>query len=297
MWPAEGSISNAALHVLLDENISWAASDETVLLNSLNHENSEKDDRSAGDLEKYFPRKYIANEKEIILFFRDHGLSDKIGFEYASWDARDAALDFAQQCKNIRAQLLERFGEEILKQACISIILDGENCWENYYENGKYFLDEFYTALTSTPEIESVTFSDAIEEIGKDKIRALTHITAGSWINANFNIWIGNSEKNRAWELLTDAREALDKFEPQGAETQQHYEAAHTSLLKAEGSDWMWWFGDDNASAQKRIFDQLFRAHLIEVYLHLRLPVPKELHVPIGGGRWTDRGGTMHRAE
>lgn len=297
MWPAEGSISNAALHVLLDEDIAWAASDETVLLNSLNHEMSGKDDRSAGDLEKYFPRKYVANGKEIILFFRDHGLSDKIGFEYANWDAKDAANNFAQGCINIRAQILDRFGEEILKQACISIILDGENCWETYFENGKYFLQELYTLLTSTPEIESVTFSKAIEEIGKERIRSLTHITAGSWINANFNIWIGHPEKNLAWDLLADAREALDKFEPKTAETQHQYEAAHTSLLKAEGSDWFWWYGGDNASAQKHIFDVLFRTHVIDVYIHLRLPVPSELHESIGDGQITSQGGAMHRAE
>lgn len=297
MWPAEGSISNVALQILLDEDISWAASDETVLFNSLNHENSEKDDRSAGDLEKYFPRKYIANEREIVLFFRDHGLSDKIGFEYAKWDAKDAARDFAQECKNIRAKILDRFGEDVLKQACISIILDGENCWETYFENGKYFLHELYTVLTSTPEIESVTFSKAIEEIGKERIRPLTHITAGSWINGNFNIWIGHPEKNLAWDLLADAREALNTFEPKTAETQHQYEAAHTSLLKAEGSDWFWWYGEDNASAQKHIFDVVFRTHVIDVYIHLRLPVPPELHESIGDGQITSHGGAMHKAE
>jgi alpha-amylase/alpha-mannosidase (GH57 family) len=206
-------------------------------------------------------------------------------------------MDFAQQCKNVRTLILDHFGEDALKQACISIILDGENCWENFYENGKYFLHEFYSAMTSTPEIESVTFSKAIEEIGKDKIRELTHITAGSWINANFNIWIGNPEKNRAWELLADARESLNNFEPQGAESQQYYEAAHTSLLKAEGSDWFWWYGEDNASAQKHIFDVLFRSHVIEVYIHLRLPVPPELHQSIGDGHTTYQGGAMQRAE
>jgi alpha-amylase/alpha-mannosidase (GH57 family) len=295
MWPAEGSISDTALQILMEENIQWTASDETVLLNSLQHSSS--DDRRYNELEKCFPRKYIGHAREIVLFFRDHGLSDKIGFEYASWDARDAANDFVNECKRIRDSILQQFGEEALKQACISVILDGENCWENYYENGKYFLNEFYTALTSTPEIQTVTFSQAIEEIGKENIRPLSHVVAGSWVGGNFKIWIGDPEKNRAWDLLADAAEALHGFAASDAESREHYDDAHTSLLKAEGSDWMWWYGDDNASAQKQIFDQLFRAHLIEVYVHLRLPVPKELLEPIGGGNWTSSGGAMHRAE
>jgi alpha-amylase/alpha-mannosidase (GH57 family) len=295
MWPAEGSISDAALQILMEENIEWTASDETVLLNSLVR--SESDDRAYGDLEKYFPRKFTGHGKEIIIFFRDHGLSDKIGFEYASWDARDAANDFVHECKRIRDSVLEKFGEDALKQACISVILDGENCWENYYENGKYFLNEFYNALTSTLEIETVTFSQAMGEIGKENIRSLSHVVAGSWVGGNFKIWIGDPEKNRAWDLLAVAAEALHNFPASDADSREHYDDAHTSLLKAEGSDWMWWYGDDNASAQKLIFDQLFRAHLIEVYVHLRLPVPEELHQAIGGGKWTDRGGAMHRAE
>ena len=296
MWPAEGSISNAALEVLIGENIAWSASDETVLLNSMNYEGSARDDWRYGDLEKFFPRKYLKNGNEIILFFRDHGLSDKIGFEYAKWDARDAAQDFAQQCKNIHAMILEHHGEEALQKACISIILDGENCWEYYFENGKYFLNEFYTALTSTPEIEPVTFSQAISEIRKENIRPISHIVAGSWIGGDFNIWIGHPEKNYAWKLLANARETLTAYHAENPQMTDHARTAYTSLLKAEGSDWFWWYGDDNASAQKHIFDELFRLHLTELYIHLRLPVPKELLAPIGKDETTGIGGAMHRA-
>jgi alpha-amylase/alpha-mannosidase (GH57 family) len=294
IWPSEGSISDAALDVLIEEGITWTASDETVLFHSLN--SSSSDANTFADLEKFFPRKYSKNGKEIILFFRDHGLSDRIGFDYASWDAHIAAQDFIRHCKNIRTSILNSFGEEILKDACISIILDGENCWENYHENGKYFLDEFYSALTSTPEIKPVTFSQAISDIKKENNRPISHIVAGSWIQGNFKIWIGHPEKNRAWELLADACSALSSYQIDNAETTEHAHAAHTSLLKAEGSDWFWWYGDDNASAQKHIFDELFRQHLTNVYIHLRLPVPKELFEPIGKYETTGDGGAMHRA-
>ncbi|MFI5263015.1 MAG: glycoside hydrolase, partial [Candidatus Kapaibacterium sp.] len=294
MWPAEGSISDEALHILKEENISWTASDETVLYNSLHQ--SAIDDKKYGELEKCFPRLFSGRGKEVVIFFRDHALSDKIGFDYQSWDARDAANDFVNECKRLRDSIFQQFGEDELKKACISVILDGENCWENYYENGRYFLNELYSALTSTPEIQTVTFSGAIEEIGNVNIRQLSHVVAGSWVGGNFKIWIGDPEKNRAWDLLSAAAEALHGFAASDAESREHYDDAYTALLKAEGSDWMWWFGDDNATAQKEIFDRLFRSHLIEVYVHLRLPVPEELHQPIGGGNWTDQGGAMHRA-
>ncbi|MDP4221338.1 MAG: glycoside hydrolase family 57 protein [Bacteroidota bacterium] len=296
MWPAEGSISDDALRVLLGENIQWTASDETVLANSLRDERLGTPDQKYGDLEKYFPRKFSVGSKDIVIFFRDHGLSDTIGFDYASWDARDAALNFTQRCKDIHAAILGRFGEEAIKEACISVILDGENCWENYYENGKYFLNEFYQALTSTPEIEPVTFSEAITMIGKEHIRPIQHIVAGSWINGNFGIWIGHPEKNHAWELLSEAREVLDFCIETAAGTKDSVEAAHTSLLKAQGSDWFWWYGDDNASSQKNIFDEVFRTHLIEMYIHLRMAVPRELLHPVGSSESRGAGGAMHRA-
>ncbi|MEP7233736.1 MAG: glycoside hydrolase family 57 protein [Ignavibacteriota bacterium] len=294
MWPAEGSISDEALQILAEENISWTASDEAVLQNSLSA--SDVGNEGYGDLEKYFPRKFSGHGKEIVIFFRDHSISDKIGFDYHTWDAKDAANDLVNDCRRIRNSIIEKFGETALEVACISIILDGENCWENFYENGKYFLDELYSLLTSTEEVDTVTFSEAVEKIGINNIRPITHITAGSWVNGNFKIWIGDPEKNRAWDLLCNAAETLHGFSNNTEESRMHYDDAYTSLLKAEGSDWMWWYGDDNSSSQKQIFDWLFRSHLIEVYVHLRLPVPEELHIAIAGKKWTNTGGAMHRA-
>jgi len=297
MWPAEGSISNDALKVLIEENITWTASDESVLLNSLTHEASGNDDKKYGEMEKYFPRSFTHGEKNITIFFRDHGLSDSIGFEYAKWDAYDAAMNFVNRCKEIREKILDRFGEDVLKEACICVILDGENCWENYYENGKYFLDEFYKALTTTPEISPVTLSQAIEGIGPRNIRTVSHIVAGSWINANFKIWIGHAEKNRAWELLANAAETFHSFRVIDAESEHHYQSAYIALLQAEGSDWFWWYGDDNSSAQKHMFDSIFRSHLVDMYIHLRLPVPHELFENIGHEDVSNgQSGAMHRA-
>lgn len=295
VWPAEGSISDAALKILCQQNIEWTASDETVLHNSLGADLSANDDNQFEELEKYFPRIFSDTDKEIAIFFRDHGLSDKIGFEYSNWDARDAAKDFVAQCLEIRSQIIERFGEETLEKACISVILDGENCWEYYHHNGRYFLDELYSVLEKADEIKPVTMTEAVSEIGKRNIRKLSHVVAGSWIGGNFRIWIGHAEKNRAWDCLNHARNALTNFLSHHSVDDGRIEMAHTALLKAEGSDWFWWFGEDNASEQKQIFDELYRQHLIDMYVHLHLTVPKELFEPIGTNSVGD-GGAMHRA-
>jgi alpha-amylase/alpha-mannosidase (GH57 family) len=296
MWPAEGSISVDAVKILANENIQWTASDEAVLANSLAHEKSLNDDKQYQEYEKYFPRTFASGDHEIVLFFRDHQLSDMIGFEYHSWDAHDAAMNFLEYAKKVRSDIIERFGEDALAKACISVILDGENCWESYSENGKHFLSELYTVLSESQEVIPVTFSEAVSNIGHQHIRQISHIVAGSWVYGNFKIWIGDPEKNRAWDLLSAAREELRNYDPKTAEMQEYYEAAYTSILKAEGSDWFWWYGDDNASAQKQVFDELFRLHLLEVYIHLRLPVPRELLQPVGKYESGTDGGAMHRA-
>jgi alpha-amylase/alpha-mannosidase (GH57 family) len=289
MWPSEGSISGDALKLMADAGIKWTASDEAVLGNSLR-------EKEYGGLEKYFPRKFITTGGNIVVFFRDHRLSDKIGFDYQTWSTYDAVSDFITGIKHIRTEILQQFGDEMLRKACVTVILDGENCWEYYPDNGYHFLSKLYEALTLTKEIETVTFSSAIEDIGSDNIRGIDTIVAGSWINANFKIWIGHPEKNRAWELLADAAQALGTFQITGEDSALQYKEAEWSLMRAEGSDWFWWFGDDNHTSQQNIFDELFRAHLTDCYKYLGLPIPAELNQPIGSHTSQAVFSTMQRA-
>jgi alpha-amylase/alpha-mannosidase (GH57 family) len=289
MWPSEGSISDEALEIMIGCGIRWTASGEAVLGNSLR-------EKEYGDLEKYFPRKFITAGGSIVVFFRDHRLSDKIGFDYQSWSAYDAVSDFITEIKRIRTNILSTYGEEALRKACVTVILDGENCWEYYPDNGFHFLSKLYEALALTNEIETVTFSQAVGKIGVANIREVDHIIAGSWINANFKIWIGHPEKNRAWELLADAAEALRTFQITGEESALRHKQAERALMRAEGSDWFWWFGDDNHTSQQDLFDELFRSHLLDCYTHLGLPVPAELNQPIGNHTSQAVFSTMHRA-
>lgn len=275
MWPSEGSISNAALDVMASQGVKWTASDEAVLLKSLK-------DFEYEELEKYFPRKYVSGNNETTIFFRDHNLSDKIGFDYQSWKAEDAVADMIESIRDIRQAILGSYGEEVLQNACIPIILDGENCWEYYEANGFHFLQALYRSLSDADDIETVTFSEAITSIGSENIRPIENIIAGSWINGNFKIWIGHEEKNQAWELLADAATLYNTLEGDDASFTHTKELAFRELLKAEGSDWFWWYGDDHHSEHKDIFDELFRLHLAKFYTILGYELPNGLLFPIG---------------
>ncbi len=298
MWPSEGSLSWDALTLIRKNGFEWTATDEAVLRNTIGVAPT-----IAGNITikpehaKYFPWRAEAAEGEIVLFFRDHSLSDDIGFTYQTWNADDAVQNFVQNILRIRSELVNEYGEDVLSEACISVILDGENCWEYYWNNGFEFLDRLYSALVSTPEIQPVTFSEAIATSRRDALPMLTTLTAGSWIQGNFQIWVGHPEDNAAWDALSTAKAALDQTRAQNA---PGLEAAHEELMIAEGSDWCWWYGDDHFSAQQNIFDELYRMHLSEVYRTLGLPTPENLKQPISGqfsnGSPVAKYGAMQRA-
>jgi hypothetical protein len=103
----------------------------------------------------------------------------------------------------------------------------------------------------------------------------LTGIFPGSWINADFYIWIGHGDDHRAWGQLADARQALEA--PGPSATPEGLVRAREELYIAEGSDWFWWYGDDHSSDHDLEFDDLFRRHLRNVYKSLDKPVPEEL--------------------
>jgi hypothetical protein len=201
--------------------------------------------------------------------FRDHTLSDLIGFTYAGWDASGAADDFVARLAEAGRRYASRTGGG---EAVISIILDGENAWEHFEGGGRPFLRALYRRLSDHPDLTTVTMREACSGSGPD----LSGIFPGSWIDANFYIWIGHPDDHRAWSQLADAREALDA----GAQVDTTaLTRAREEVLIAEGSDWFWWYGDDHSSEHDLEFDDLFRRHLRNAYRLLQLPVPDELFV------------------
>ena len=291
-WPSEGAVSNEALCLIADNNFQWVATDESILFASEN---------STSGLEKYFPRKYNNQNKEITLFFRDHHLSDKIGFDYQNWYYIDAVNDFIYNLSNIRNAILNQYGPDGLRAAIVPIILDGENCWEYYENNGEDFLRELFNRLSVSNDFTTVRFSDILND-GSDKFLAgLSNIRAGSWINANFDIWIGTDIHIKAWKMLQDARIAFENNRnklPEDIENEIINE-----IMIAEGSDWFWWYSPYNQSDNKKDFDILFRYHIENIYKLLSLPIPDEVNNPIDGNNIeylqntaTNQNSTMHRA-
>ncbi|MGH9865798.1 MAG: glycoside hydrolase family 57 protein, partial [Candidatus Acidiferrales bacterium] len=171
------------------------------------------------------------------------------------------------------------------KPATVAVILDGENAWEYYPGSGREFLRQLYGRIQNDPEIRALTATEAIAEAGE--IGTLEGIFSGSWINANFDIWIGDAEDIRAWELLRDAREMYAKVEAAAkdgaveAVSASELAVAYEALLAAEGSDWCWWYGPEHGSANDEEFDELYRKHLSQVYSALGREAPEALAHPV----------------
>jgi Glycosyl hydrolase family 57 len=208
---------------------------------------------------------------ELRLIFRDHFLSDQVGFVYSKMDATEAADQFLERIR-ANARPLAAGGADVL----VPIILDGENAWEYYYQNGRPFLRELYSRISRAEDLDALTVSEALRI---DRARRLDHIFPGSWINANFDVWIGAQEDNQAWEYLLRARKKFDELEASVSEEARRL--AFEELLIAEGSDWCWWYGPEHHSENRLEFDALYRQHLANVYRALNVAPPEELSRPI----------------
>jgi alpha-amylase/alpha-mannosidase (GH57 family) len=280
LWPSEGSVSEETLKLANQQGIDWMATDEGVLGRTLDYNFvREHDDRLPGDGAErlYNIYRYEKDDTRMHMVFRNHRLSDLIGFVYSGMPPQDAASHLIQNIKNSAQPVLDKG-----KDAVVSIILDGENAWEYYPQSGREFLRRFYDALQSDPQIEPVTISEAIARHKEEDFGRLNRLVPGSWIDANFNVWIGAPEDNLAWDLLAEARDYYDRHAHRVSEAQR--KIAWEELLIAEGSDWNWWYGPEHHSANDRDFDELYRKHLSNVYHALEGIPPEELNTPIMHG-------------
>jgi len=274
MWPSEGSVSNETLAIIAECGLGWIATDEEILAKTL--------DGGLGDGKErlYRPWRFSCPQGEVGAFFRDHQLSDLIGFTYSQWDAGRAVSDLCGRLHAIRARL----GGE---GRVVPIILDGENAWEYYPDNAYDFLQGMYRGIAESPHLNLTTCSDVLARSRFDG--RLQSIFPGSWINGNFGIWIGHPEENLAWDLVAMARAAAVAASPSvAAALESGYPAVDPaaeqicrSLYAAEGSDWFWWYGDDHFSPHSDRFDRLFRQHLLNVYRLLGQDPPHQLLEPI----------------
>lgn len=271
LWPSEGSVSDEVFHLAAQLGFRWAATDSGVLSRTLG--------RGAGPDTLYQPFLWRQGEHELHCVFRDHELSDLIGFVYSRMGAAEAAEHFLNR---VRANCTPLIAAG--RDAVVPIILDGENAWEHYDRNGRPFFRELYRRIEADASMEAVTVSEALTKVPPAR---LDHIFPGSWINANFDVWLGAEEDNKSWEHLLRARQTFERLTKPGLGASpappslEQRKLAEEELLIAEGSDWNWWYGPEHDSANRREFDQLYRDHLANVYKSLGLTPPEELSRPI----------------
>jgi alpha-amylase/alpha-mannosidase (GH57 family) len=252
-WPPEGSVSEAAVALYASHGVRWLATDEGILAASLGRNLSGE----TGVRHELF-RPWRLPSGGPALFFRHRGLSDFVGFQASRFpDEADAAREFVGHLRRTAAQLGADAG--------IVIALDGENPWTSYPQGGARFLVTLAQEVARFSQLRPTTFSQRLQE---ETPATLPRLHPGSWIGGTFATWIGNEEKNRAWETLTRVR-AL------GASR------GGRAWLAAEGSDWWWWFGDDNPTLLAPLYDELFRAHLCDACVAAGIVPPAELAAPI----------------
>lgn len=277
MWPSEGSVCQAMVPALAASGIRWIATDEEVLSGSTDGWTARDGQGFLRHPEMlYRPWRVEEKGQQLQMIFRDHAMSDQIGFHYQRYQTQHAVDDFVGKLEAIGRATGANAGH---RPTLVSIILDGENCWEYYPNAGVDFLRALYRRVVAHPRITPVRVSDYLDKHpATDKIGQLF---AGSWIQHNFGIWIGHPECNRAWDLLYQTREHLQRAAKSADKPREQLERAWTELYIAEGSDWFWWFGDSHSSAQDALFDRLFRKHLQNVYTLLGETPPGELLRPI----------------
>ncbi len=266
LWPSEGSVSDAIVPLVSSAGFEWMATDELILARSLGFDFG-RDGQGLVNLPERLYTSYRVGSSSVACAFRDHALSDLIGFVYSGWRSEDAAEDFVGRLVAAGRHFKSRGGAG---EATIFVILDGENAWEHFEGGGRPFLRALYGRLSNHPELRTVTMAEAC----RNPAAELPSLFPGSWIDANFYIWIGHGDDRRAWSQLADARAA---FDAPGGGDQTAVSRAREELLIAEGSDWFWWYGDDHSSELDAEFDDLFRRHVRNVYRLLQRPVPDEL--------------------
>lgn len=279
MWPPEGSVSDDALGILMSKGIGWVVTDEDILFKSLSL--YDKRCKAKGLLDRrliYQPYVFRKGSKRISMIFRDKNLSDMISFTYHQWNPEDAASDLLGHFKRISENLRRDTDRGI-----ITIVMDGENAWDYYQDNGRKFFETLYSRIDEGETMGSATVSDYLkDELPK---KTLTSVFPGSWINHNFEIWIGQEQDNISWGYLDRVRRDLVRFTKSSGEKKSDGTdgpvKAWREFYIAEGSDWNWWYRGKAGSGGDAGFDRLYRTHLKNIYKFMKKPVPDFLKISI----------------
>jgi alpha-amylase/alpha-mannosidase (GH57 family) len=219
LWPSEGGVSRDVVRAASEAGFQYALTDENILWKS------KPGPRALADLFKPY------RSGELSLFFRDRELSDLLSFEYQRSPVDEAVEDLVK-----RLEARRKAADEA--SICV-IVLDGENPWENYSDNGVPFLRSLYDRIKRH---SGFTLTSLESYLAKKPVSPEIDIVPGTWLG-NFSKWVGHPAKNAAWDRLSKAREACGPSE---------------EMAVAEGSDWFWWYGEEG----KGEFDYLFKAYI-----------------------------------
>jgi alpha-amylase/alpha-mannosidase (GH57 family) len=269
MWPAEGAVSPEIVPVLARAGIEYFCSDEEILFATLKRDPAWRS-ASVDHLELFQGWRVKCNGAEMNAIFRERPLSDFIGFTAAHNEPAQAAMHLLFHLRHISDLVKER--------GLVPLMLDGENAWEHFRDGGEGFLRALYAGIEAdSARLRSTTLENYLRAHSPQ--RHITTLHSGSWIGANYDIWIGEGEENRAWQLLGETRAWLEKKLPTLNPVQAA--AARKAMFAAEGSDWFWWYGPDFTTENDPLFDRLFRAQLHAVYAACGAVAPASLEVPI----------------
>lgn len=261
MWPSEESVSEKILPCIIESGINWIVTDEAILFRSL------KKKRRDSDL-LYQPHLLNRKEGSLNVIFRDRNLSDLIGFVYHNWKAENAVADFIGHLEGINKAFKG-------KDTLVTIAMDGENAWEYFTNDGHDFLRLLYERLSESKTIKTTTVSEYLKNNpAKLKIK---HLATGSWIYGNFDKWMNNPAKTKAWGWLLAARKEVEQAQANRQTGKPTNQLILKQMYILEGSDWFWWAGEDPDGS----FDRLFRMHLTNLYTLLQKDPPEYLKNPI----------------
>ena len=271
-WPPELCLDPKTLTILAKEGIEWTISDEGILADSINFDFVRDFKGNLNDpyhLLKVY--EYQTKNNPIDVIFRDRSIANLINFEYAGIDSKMAANDLYDKIKVMQNKILVSPDDTHL----LTIALDGENCWENYQNDGNEFLTNIYSLIENDDSLETVLITDYIRADRYKK--TLNKIHSGSWIDKTFQYWIGESTKNKAWNYLKQTHDDFDAFVKENKDA-TGIDSAYRELMIAEGSDWFWWYGEPNNSGQDYVFDYMYRERLKNVYIALGIEPPEQLN-------------------
>lgn len=281
LWPSEGAVAYGIVGLVADAGFTWMASGEDVLAATLELGSFARDSQeTVKDADTLYRPYYVRfrGGKPVAVLFRDRVISDKIAFIYSGMPGEEAAKDFIQRLRNIRQRLEETNAKG---PHLVSVILDGENAWEWYENDGKEFLHALYRNLSEAEDIKTITPSEYLKLFPEQ--RELMRLWPGCWFSPDFDTWIGEAEENIAWNYLFKVRNFLAEYDLHQRRTASSEAIAQAQdyIYLAEGSDWFWWYGSDQDSGQDEYFDYAFRSLLKEVYRALGEVPPHFLDAPI----------------